>query len=379
MDIYAENERINLKSSENQIENYYKKRTKEKKQLRNKNNIINKYCNIIISILFTISFFIIIFKLILENERNYFENEISNLEQEKDSLKQINIQLQKENEKSKQEKIMLLNKSKKNFPGNSTKKYKIVAISYGNDRYSKQLEFNGKSALEIAKVDEFYGYTPNHIDPEFREKNKYILEKSRGNGYWLWKPYFLYRTLTEKLNYGDYLIYSDAAIMYVDSALKLVNFLNEKNVEMYTHRLPHLERMYTKRDAFILMGVDSPFYAETGQFNAAFQIYRKSTFTEFFLKEYLYYAQDRRIITDDSNEMGEGNYPGFRDHRHDQSILSLLIKKYGQVNANKTNADLEKIKNFKEVMPTIFCHYRQRGVSDYETLKNMCKDVRGNF
>ena len=379
MDIYAENERINLKSSENQIENYYKKRTKEKKQLRNKNNIINKYCNIIISILFTISFFIIIFKLILEKERNYFENEISNLEQEKDSLKQINIQLQKENEKSKQEKIMLLNKSKKNFPGNSTKKYKIVAISYGNDRYSKQLEFNGKSALEIAKVDEFYGYTPNHIDPDFREKNKYILEKSRGNGYWLWKPYFLYRTLTEKLNYGDYLIYSDAAIMYVDSALKLVNFLNEKNVEMYTHRLPHLERMYTKRDAFILMGVDSPFYAETGQFNAAFQIYRKSTFTEFFLKEYLYYAQDRRIITDDSNEMGEGNYPGFRDHRHDQSILSLLIKKYGQVNANKTNADLEKIKNFKEVMPTIFCHYRQRGVSDYETLKNMCKDVRGNF
>ena len=379
MDIYAENERINLKSSENQIENYYKKRTKEKKQLRNKNDIINKYCIIIISILFTISFFIIIFKLILEKERNYFENEISNLEQEKDSLKQINIQLQKENEKSKQEKIMLLNKSKKNVSGNTTKKYKIVAISYGNDRYSKQLEFNGKSALEIAKVDEFYGYTPNHIDPEFREKNQYILEKSRGNGYWLWKPYFLYRTLTEKLNYGDYLIYSDAAIMYVDSALKLVNFLNEKNVEMYTHRLPHLERMYTKRDAFILMGVDSPFYAETGQFNAAFQIYRKSTFTEFFLKEYLYYAQDRRIITDDSNEMGEGNYPGFRDHRHDQSILSLLIKKYGQVNANKTNADLEKIKNFEEVMPTIFCHYRQRGVSDYEGLKNMCKDVRGNF
>ena len=148
---------------------------------------------------------------------------------------------------------------------------------------------------------------------------------------------------------------------------------------MYTHRLPHLERKFTKRDAFILLGVDTPFYAETGQFNAAFQIYRKTTFTEYFLKEYLYYAQDKRIITDDSNEMGEENYPEFKDHRHDQSILSLLIKKYGQVNSNKTNLDLEEIKKYEEDMPTIFCHYRQRGVSDYDALKNICKNVRGNI
>lgn len=260
-----------------------------------------------------------------------------------------------------------------------TRKYKIVAISYGNEAYSNQLNYNGKSAFEFAKVDEFYGYTPKDVDAEFRKKNSYILDKGRGNGYWLWKPYFLNKTLVEKLDYGDFLIYSDAAILYVDLAQKLVDFLNEKKLDMYLHRLPHLEKVYTKRDAFILLGVDAPFYAETGQFNAAFQIYRKTKFTEFFLGEYVYYAQDKRIITDDENVMGVSNYEGFRDHRHDQSILSLLTKKYGQVNANKTNLNLELIKNYEEVMPTIFCHYRGGGAGSYEGIKERCKDVRGNF
>ena len=97
------------------------------------------------------------------------------------------------------------------------------------------------------------------------------------------------------------------------------------------------------------------------------------------MSEYLYYAQDKRIITDDPNELGYNNYEGFRDHRHDQSILSLLTKKYVQVNANKTNLNLTLIKKYREVMPTIFCHYRQRGIDSYEGLKNLCKNVRGNI
>jgi hypothetical protein len=317
----------------------------------------------------------------LNQERDAYESIIQKMTEEQQLLIKNNSILEREKKYYKNLSEIYFERLDKNMDVDDVlnKKYKIVAISYGSEQYDKQLEYNGKSALEIAKVNEFYGYKPKDIDHDFREKNKYILDKGRGNGYWLWKPYFLYKTLTEKLNYGDYLIYADAAIMYVDSAKKLVDFLKEKKLDMYLHRLPHLERQYTKRDAFILLGVDQPFYAETGQFNAAFQIYRKTKFTEFFLGEYLYYAQDKRIITDDSNELGVSNYEDFRDHRHDQSILSLLTKKYGQVNANKTNLDINLIKNYQEVMPTIFCHYRQRGVGSYEDLKEMCKDVRGNI
>ena len=384
MDIYEENEEINLKYGESHHEKNNRKRIKSKKNIKKKNSFY-KICFIFLLVSIVICTLLFIFNKILKNERDHYENIIKKLNEEQQILMNNNNLLK--NEKNHYQNLSevyseMINKIKdksKDIDEILNKEYKIVAISYGDEKYSSQLEFNGKSALEIAKANEFYGYTPKDIDPEFKEKNKYILEKSRGNGYWLWKPYFLYKTLKEKLDYGDYLIYSDAAIMYVEPAQKLVDFLKEKKLDMYLHRLPHLEKQYTKRDAFILLGVDQPFYAETGQFNAAFQVYRKTKFTEFFLGEYLYYAQDKRIITDDANVLGVSNYPEFRDHRHDQSILSLLTKKYGQVNANKTNLELDDIKKFVEVMPTIFCHYRQRGVSNYESLKEMCKDVRGNI
>ena len=375
MDYFDENENTYLKSSS--VHN--KRRIKDKKLLKNKDNKETIFSpSIIIMIIILIIFILVfIFSLMIRRERKYFNNIIENLEIKYQKLDKNNSLLQEE--KGKIEKINEQISKELTDLKNGSKKGKIVCISYGDESFKQSLEYNGKSALEIAKADEFYGYTPEDIDPEFKAKNDYILSKGRGNGYWLWKPYFLYKTLTEKLNDGDYLIYSDAGIFYVDLAQKLVDFLNEKKAEMYFHRLPHLEKVYTKRDAFILMGVDGPFYAETGQFNAAFQVYRKSKFTEFFLGEYLYYAQDKRIITDDQNEMGTPNYEGFRDHRHDQSILSLLTKKYGQVNANKTNLNIDLIKNYQEVMPTIFCHHRRRGFTSYDELKSMCQNIKGDI
>jgi hypothetical protein len=380
MDYYDENEEVDLKYGESYHERTSRKRIKNRKNIKKKVTT-NRIFWLVILFVSILCILIFVFKRILDNERYAYESMIQKMTEEQKILIKNNSLLEKEKNYYQNLSELYFDRINKNMDVDDilNQKYKIVAISYGSEQYDKQLEYNGKSALEIAKVNEFYGYKPKDIDHDFREKNKYILEKGRGNGYWLWKPYFLYKTLKEKLDYGDYLIYSDAAIMYVDLAQKLVDFLKEKKLDMYLHRLPHLERQYTKRDAFILLGVDQPFYAETGQFNAAFQIYRKTKFTEFFLAEYLYYAQDKRIITDDANELGVGNYDDFRDHRHDQSILSLLTKKYGQVNANKTNLDINLIKNYQEVMPTIFCHYRQRGVGSYEDLKEMCKDVRGNI
>ena len=56
---------------------------------------------------------------------------------------------------------------------------------------------------------------------------------------------------------------------------------------------------------------------------------RKSPEVEDFFQEVLSYAQDIRIISDNPNIMGKDNYPGFIDHRHDQSVISLISKKRG--------------------------------------------------
>ena len=253
---------------------------------------------------------------------------------------------------------------------------KIIAISYGNEMYQRQLAWNKKSALEIGKVDEHYSFGPNDIDLQFKEQNKIILSQKRGNGYWLWKSYFLLKTLKEKLNDGDYIIYTDAAILYMNSTYQIIEFMKEQNAEMWAIQLPDcIEKKWTKRDAFILLNADTPFFSNSLQYMAGIQIYKKSKFTEKFLEELLYYSQDKRIITDLPNTLGKPNYIEFTDHRHDQSILSLLIKKYGLVNSNKTNVIINKIERSKILMPFIFCIYRRRGFIDYNDVRNKCVNL----
>ena len=255
-------------------------------------------------------------------------------------------------------------------------KYKIIAISYSNNLFRKQLKLNKKSALEVGEVDEYYSYGPNDLDKEFKEKNKDILSRKRGDGYWLWKPYIINKTIVEKLQEGDYLIYTDAGTLFMNSTYLLIKFLKENNVSMWMDRLHFKESEYTKRDAFILLGADMPFFSQTKQYQAGIQIYNKSSYTVKFIQEWLYYCQDKRIITDDNNTLGLPNYPDFKENRHDQTILSLLIKKYGEVYSGYPNlniTDLEKRKIINK--PNIICIYRKLSFKSYHDLREKCKKI----
>ena len=156
---------------------------------------------------------------------------------------------------------------------NSNKRnYKIISISYSNYLFKRQVKLNRKSAIEVGEVDEHYIYRPKDLDKVFREKNKNILSRKRGNGYWLWKPYIINKTIVEKLNIGDYLIYTDAAMIFMNSSHQYIDFLKKNNASMWMNKLIFKESMYSKRDAFILMGVDTQFYRDTNQYMAGIQI-----------------------------------------------------------------------------------------------------------
>jgi hypothetical protein len=77
-----------------------------------------------------------------------------------------------------------------------------------------------------------------------------------------------------------------------------------------------------------------------------------------FVTEWLTYAQDSRAITDDANVLGLPNYPEFHDHRHDQSILSLLAKKWNLTlypDPSQWGAGAQR------PYPTVFEHHRSKG------------------
>jgi len=199
-------------------------------------------------------------------------------------------------------------------------------INFAHNRYLQAQKYCSQSAIQ-AGFDEVYSYGYKDIDVAFLEKNKNIFNIHRGFGSWIWKPYFLNKTL-EKMQDGDLLVYSDSGSYYQASLQPLLDKVSKDKHGVLSFELNGLlERCYTKKDAFVMMGLDSPEYYDTSQREATYIWLIKNDFTVNLIREYLEYAQNENIITDLPNITGD-NYPGFCDHRHDQSIWSLLCKKY---------------------------------------------------
>jgi hypothetical protein len=207
---------------------------------------------------------------------------------------------------------------------------KKILINYANNAFKESQKLNSKTGMKIGNFDRVIEYSPKDIDKKFYEKNKHILTQLRGGGYWLWKPYIILKTLMRKdIKHGDYIFYADSGSYSIDKVDCLIDLSKKykQDVIPFSNKDADTEKVRTKRDAFILMGLDSKKYTDTPQRGTGFILLKKSKTAIEFSKEFLKYAQDKRIITDIPSKLKE-DYSGFMESRHDQSIFSLLTKKY---------------------------------------------------
>jgi hypothetical protein len=150
----------------------------------------------------------------------------------------------------------------------------------------------------------------------------------RGAGYYWWKPTIIKKSLM-KINEGDILLYLDAGCsFYPEHKDEFFYYLNElNNTHFLGFKSGFLEKFYTKRDLFKFMDVDTSIYTDTEQIISGIMFMVKSEKTINLVDKWIKLASVTHLINDD--ESFNDNYPGFLEHRHDQSLLSLLIKKQG--------------------------------------------------
>jgi hypothetical protein len=203
-----------------------------------------------------------------------------------------------------------------------------LLVNYANRVFTRSQQLNCESGVRRGRFDQAIAYGPDDIDLEFRRRNSHILDQERGNGYWLWKPYFIRRTLDQLAN-GDFLFYCDAGAIFLDPIAPLLELCIHSGQDILSFELDHREGTWTKRDAFVLLDCDQPQYVDSLQRLASFSLWLNSEEARQFADRWLLMAQDERILTDTTNTMGLPNYAGFREHRHDQSVFSLLAKKCG--------------------------------------------------
>lgn len=208
--------------------------------------------------------------------------------------------------------------------------FSTLDLSYQRDRLCE-------SAI-IVGFDAVLKWSPQDYNAsEFYEKNKKTLDCTRGAGYWLWKPYLILQQL-KKMAPDDILVYCDAGrAEYYNYSLNIFPskiLSNTKNSKFGFFLGPLLFQhgslaKWTKRDCLKLMSMDRQSIIDKPLIQATWSVWTPTSSAIKFLEEWLEFAQDERCLTDISNQLGDDNYSCFVDHRHDQSILTLLAYKWG--------------------------------------------------
>lgn len=196
-----------------------------------------------------------------------------------------------------------------------------VLISCVNDNYRNQQIYQEKTGYKVGKFDCVIKYSINDIDAEFLYKNKEILSIERGIGLWLWKPYFILKTL-KKLADGDYLFYCDAAAYFLKPIDTLIDIMNRDNIDIMCFEIPLLERAWTSKTCLERLGCTEKKYADTPQRVGNYMLFKNSEYSRKIVDEYLNLCEDIDTIV--GGELGEDCIA----HRNDQSVWSLVTKKH---------------------------------------------------
>jgi hypothetical protein len=71
-----------------------------------------------------------------------------------------------------------------------------------------------------------------NTNPTFVNRNKNILERKRGAGYWLWKPYLIFQELYLARD-GDIIVYSDALVNFVANISYLIELTAKQDMIIF--------------------------------------------------------------------------------------------------------------------------------------------------
>ncbi len=165
-------------------------------------------------------------------------------------------------------------------------------------------------------------------DTEFWEKHKdFIANNKRGFGYWLWKPYIIYKTLLD-MSENDLLLYLDCGCeLYkpkMNIFLSQINLVNQKYILGTFAGSNDLN--YTKADLYYKFNLENNTdLLQKNHMQAGALFMKNCKLIQGLFKKYYEYSCDYHLIDDSPSIIR--NHFSFREHRHDQSIFNMLVKK----------------------------------------------------
>ena len=207
----------------------------------------------------------------------------------------------------------------------------IVFITFGagGQNYYDAVERLTKQASNLNLFDKIIAYTDKDLinDNEFwTQHSNFIQNNSKGYGYWLWKSYIIKKTM-ETLNNDDILLYLDCGCELNINKKNILNTYFElvKNEYIIGTKIS-IEKYWNKMDLLLKLDMIDDKYLDTPMHQAGLILFNVCDKTRDLVNKWYELSSDYHNI-DDSNSISK-NLDCFIEHRHDQSIFSLLTKKY---------------------------------------------------
>jgi hypothetical protein len=213
--------------------------------------------------------------------------------------------------------------------------------------------YNYERILEEARVSKFfkkckaYDYKSLKDTDYFKKHSKFIKENKRGFGYWIWKPYIIWLNLL-KMKEGDYLVYADSGCTINSEGVERVKYYYSllERKDLICFEIKYDEKTWNKMDCVlnVLKYKNSQFnlenIMESKQRTTSLFLLKKNNNTIKFINDWLNLSQNYQNLNDSKSE--NKNNISFKEHRHDQSIFSLLTKIFPDFECLQDNYSDEK-------------------------------------
>lgn len=229
---------------------------------------------------------------------------------------------------------------------------KRIFVTFADTRYIKSLE-RIKSETELFDFDERYFLTEKDLPKDFFQNINPKIYR-RGYGYWTWKPYVV-KSMLDKMKDGDVLVYSDAGTQYhITGKQRFEEYLLMLSVDkpFVVFQQPFLAKDWTKGDVFKYLCAEQwQVYAMQLQLWAGSFILLKTPNTVAVVDKWLDIVKNHiDLMTDKASE--SPNLVGFQEHRHDQSVFSILIHQMPHTEISWQEVEsLDGIWNGRDVYP----------------------------
>ena len=214
----------------------------------------------------------------------------------------------------------------------------LVTFGAGLPNWRAAARRLGQQASESGAFAQTLVYTERELFrdfPDFAREHRNILSpRVRGFGYWIWKPFLLWKSLEFARRSGH------SGVAYLDAGCELnlrsnaarLRLLNYQQIALSRgvfamHLAGFPEREWTRlavMDHFGLTRADR----SAPQVQGTPMLPASAEGVEFARTWYESCVGNDYFLVRDAKE-DEVQEPGFRDHRHDQSVFSSLVKVQG--------------------------------------------------